>query len=72
MKIGIQQSSWYHYDLLVKRFFFRQKIGTATISLDGKRIDMHIDPKWLIYARNFGEILKKEYNLQYQHNEQGS
>lgn len=72
MKIRVQKTGLYHYNLYAKRFiFFVQKIGTATISLDGKRINLNINPRWWGYARDIGEYIEKEYLLQ-QESKQGS
>lgn len=61
MKIGIRKTGMYHYELYKKRFFRMQKIGTATISIDGKRINLIMNPKWWGYARSIGEYLEREY-----------
>ena len=63
MKMGIRKIGMYHYELYRKRFFWMQKIGTATISLDGKRINLNMDRKWWGYARSIGEYIEKEYIL---------
>lgn len=64
MKVGIRKVGLYHYELYKKSFFRMQKIGTATISMDGKKITLNMEPKWWGYARSIGEYIEKEYILQ--------
>lgn len=71
MKLGVRRTGLYHYNVFVKRFFTWRKIGTANISLDGRRINLNTNPKWWKYARDIGEFVEKEYLLQ-QANEQSS
>lgn len=62
MKIEIQKTGMYHYSVFARRWiFFVQKIGTATVSLDGNRINLIMNPKWWGHARSIGEHLDREY-----------
>ncbi len=63
MKMRIKKVGLYHYNLYKKGLFGKQEIGTATISLDGKRIDLNMSEKWWAYARSIGEYIEKDYIL---------
>ena len=62
MKIGIKKVGWYHYNVYARRlFFFSQKIGTATISLDSKHVNLEIPKKYRSYAVSIGNYIRQEH-----------
>lgn len=72
MKIGVQKTGLYHFDVYARKFiFFKQKIGRVTTSLDGERIDLYLNPKWQAYARDIAEFIGQNY-VSKQFNKQSS
>lgn len=61
MKIRVQKTGLYHFEVYARRFIFFEKIGTVTISLDGERIELYLNKKWQAYARDIAEFIDQNY-----------